>query len=59
MSKSPPEAAPARRPAGRAEAMLHRLDWTVLRKLDGALQGFGSLLQLSGAFRHAPLQRTD
>jgi uncharacterized protein (DUF58 family) len=39
MSRSQPEAAPGVRAAGRAEAMLHRLDWTVLRKLDGALQG--------------------
>ena len=41
MSRSRPEAAAARavRVPGRAEAMLHRLDWTVLRRLDGALQG--------------------
>ncbi len=41
MSRSPDGPAPAAgvRTPGRAEAMLNRLDWTVLRKLDGALQG--------------------
>jgi len=55
MSRSlPPEAraasaaAPARTP-GRAEALLQRLDWTVLRRLDGALQGdYRSLMRGSG-----------
>ncbi|MFT3719963.1 DUF58 domain-containing protein [Pseudorhodoferax sp.] len=38
MKNSPPEtAAPA--PAGRAEQLLRRLEWTVLRRLDGLLQG--------------------
>lgn len=52
MSRSRPEAAaPAQRARlpGRAEAMLHRLDWTVLRRLDGALQGdYRSLFRGTG-----------
>jgi uncharacterized protein (DUF58 family) len=35
MSKSPPQPAPPRNP----EAVLRRLEWTVLRRLDGLLQG--------------------
>ncbi|NWG73769.1 MAG: DUF58 domain-containing protein, partial [Rubrivivax sp.] len=50
MSRSPPEsprAAP--RPLGRAEQTLHRLDWTVIRRLDGALQGdYRSLFRGTG-----------
>lgn len=44
MKPSPPDqgaatgAAPARLP-GRAEALLRRLEWTVIRRLDGLLQG--------------------
>lgn len=52
MSRLRPEAAaPAQRARspGRAEAMLHRLDWTVLRRLDGALQGdYRSLFRGTG-----------
>ncbi|MCU0813722.1 MAG: DUF58 domain-containing protein, partial [Burkholderiaceae bacterium] len=39
MSRSRPEAPRATRPVGRAEQTLNRLDWTVIRRLDGALQG--------------------
>jgi uncharacterized protein (DUF58 family) len=37
MTSSPPE--PATHPANRAELLLRRLEWTVLRRLDGLLQG--------------------
>ncbi len=39
MSGSPTADAIAPRAAGRAEAVLRRLEWTVLRRLDGALHG--------------------
>lgn len=52
MSRSRPETLPvaaAARAPGRAEALLHRLDWTVLRRLDGALQGdYRSLVRGTG-----------
>ena len=52
MSRSLPEPGAASRdarPPGRAEAMLHRLDWTVLKRLDGALQGdYRSLFRGTG-----------
>jgi uncharacterized protein (DUF58 family) len=52
MSRSPPEAPARARPArapGRAEAALQRLDWTVIRRLDGALQGdYRSLFRGTG-----------
>jgi uncharacterized protein (DUF58 family) len=35
----PPAEAPLAVPGGRAEAMLQRLEWTVLRRLDGLLHG--------------------
>lgn len=50
MSRSPPEAPKAApRPLGRAEQTLNRLDWTVIRRLDGALQGdYRSLFRGTG-----------
>ncbi|WP_119155450.1 DUF58 domain-containing protein [Caldimonas tepidiphila] len=35
----PPEGAAGRTPAGDAERLLHRLEWTVLRRLDGLIGG--------------------
>ena len=50
MSRSQPEAPRAApRPVGRAEQTLNRLDWTVIRRLDGALQGdYRSLFRGTG-----------
>lgn len=39
MSRSPPELHVVRRTAETAEQVLRRLEWTVLRRLDGLLQG--------------------
>ncbi len=50
MSRSQPEAPRAApRHVGRAEQTLNRLDWTVIRRLDGALQGdYRSLFRGTG-----------
>jgi uncharacterized protein (DUF58 family) len=50
MSRSPPEPRqPPPRPRGPAETALNRLDWTVIRRLDGALQGdYRSLFRGTG-----------
>ena len=48
MKNSPPDQKPAR-VAGSAEALLRRLEWTVLRRLDGLLQGnYRTLMRGSG-----------
>jgi uncharacterized protein (DUF58 family) len=39
MSTPPPRESAPRSAAGMAEALLHRLEWTVIRRLDGWLQG--------------------
>ncbi|MDP1893375.1 MAG: DUF58 domain-containing protein [Hydrogenophaga sp.] len=45
----PPPPAPVSAPRERADALLKRLDWTVIRRLDGLLQGdFRSLMRGSG-----------
>ncbi len=47
---SPPESAPAAAvPPGRADALLRRLEWKVIRRLDGLLQGdYRTLLRGAG-----------
>ena len=46
---SAPPPAPVSAPRERADALLKRLDWTVIRRLDGLLQGdFRSLMRGSG-----------
>ncbi|MDP2418927.1 MAG: DUF58 domain-containing protein [Hydrogenophaga sp.] len=47
--RTEPAAAPVVAPQERADALLQRLDWTVMRRLDGLLQGdFRSLMRGSG-----------
>ena len=38
-TEKPAEKAPLPQPAVRADAVLRRLEWTVIRRLDGLLQG--------------------
>ena len=46
---APPVAAAVAEPVERADAMLQRLEWTVIRRLDGLLQGdFRTLMRGSG-----------